>query len=323
MKKGDRNKRIEEEAKQIIEAQKAGYRQNQQTIDIAQSWYRQNQQTIDIAQSWYRQNQQTIDIAQSWYRQNQQTIDIAQSWYKQNQQIIEAQKMWQEQIQKIIELCNNIDWDLMREVVAEQVKDLDQTLSEQVEDYWCLDMDIANALVNGEITKDDLSEYMDGNIDSYIAEIVQDPIYELHATLILETYEAYKVGLYKLCAMPLFAAFEHVVKLWCLGYIKKDKVVVNFKPDIWGVKKKIAPEEYNHIEKENLNKIFALSVFRMYEKIFDNIPEQLGQELNRNAIAHGYYDYDSVSKIDILKLFQLLKSTLILKSFEPNKVAES
>ncbi|PEF86450.1 hypothetical protein CN939_03825 [Bacillus thuringiensis] len=308
-KKGYVNKTIEEEAKQIIEAQ--------------ESWYRQNRQAIDIAQSWYRQNQQTIDTAQSWYKQNQQTIDMAQSWYKQNQQIIEAQKMWHEQIQAIIELCNNIDWDSMREVVAELGKDLNQILAEQVEDYWCLDMDIAIALANGKITKDGLSEYVDEKIDSFIEEIVQDPIYELHATLILETYEAYKVGLYKLCAMPLFAAFEHVVKLWCLGYIKKEKIVVNLKPDIWGVKKKIAPKEYNHIEKENLSKIFALSVFRMYEKTFDNIPKQLGHELNRNAIAHGYYDYDSVSKIDILKLFQLLKSTLILKSFEPNKVAES
>ncbi|EJV80216.1 hypothetical protein [Bacillus cereus] len=308
-KKGDVNKTIEEEAKQIIEAQ--------------ESWYRQNRQAIDIAQSWYRQNQQTIDTAQSWYKQNQQTIDMAQSWYKQNQQIIEAQKMWHEQIQAIIELCNNIDWDSMREVVAELGKDLNQILAEQVEDYWCLYMDIAIALANGKITKDGLSEYVDEKIDSFIEEIVQDPIYELHATLILETYEAYKVGLYKLCAMPLFAAFEHVVKLWCLGYIKKEKIVVNLKPDIWGVKKKIAPKEYNHIEKENLSKIFALSVFRMYEKTFDNIPKQLGHELNRNAIAHGYYDYDSVSKIDILKLFQLLKSTLILKSFEPNKVAES
>ncbi|HFK1808215.1 TPA: hypothetical protein ACGXQD_001101 [Bacillus cereus] len=308
-KKGDVNKTIEEEAKQIIEAQ--------------ESWYRQNRQAIDIAQSWYRQNQQTIDTAQSWYKQNQQTIDMAQSWYKQNQQIIEAQKMWHEQIQAIIELCNNIDWDSMREVVAELGKDLNQILAEQVEDYWCLDMDIAIALANGKITKDGLSEYVDEKIDSFIEEIVQDPIYELHATLILETYEAYKVGLYKLCAMPLFAAFEHVVKLWCLGYIKKEKIVVNLKPDIWGVKKKIALKEYNHIEKENLSKIFALSVFRMYEKTFDNIPKQLGHELNRNAIAHGYYDYDSVSKIDILKLFQLLKSTLILKSFEPNKVAES
>lgn len=104
---------------------------------------------------------------------------------------------------------------------------------------------------------------------------------------------------------------------------KKDNIVVNHKPNRYGIKKVMDPENYNHVEKENLNKIFVLSVFRMYEKIFADIPKQLGQELNRNAIAHGYHDYNSLSKVDIQKLFQLLQATLILKSFEPYKVAES
>ncbi|WP_257152856.1 hypothetical protein [Bacillus toyonensis] len=302
-------KRIEEEARKMIRIQK--------------TWYEQNQQTIDMAQTWYEQNQQTIDMAQTWHDQNRQTVDIAQLCFKQNQRIIEVQKMWRQQIQTIIELCNKIDWDLMREVVVETIKEFEEVLVEQEEDYWCIDIDIATAIVNGDVTKDGLSEYIEENLESTITKIVQDPIYELHATLIQETYEVYKAGFYKLCAMPLFAAFEHVFKLWCFGYIKKDHIMVNHKPNRYGIKKQMNPENYNHVEKENLNKIFALSVLRMYEKIFANIPEQLGQELNRNAIAHGYHDYDSLSKTDILKLFQLLKATLILKSFEPNKVAES
>ncbi|CAG9613756.1 hypothetical protein BACCIP111899_02975 [Bacillus rhizoplanae] len=115
-------------------------------------------------------------------------------------------------------------------------------------------MDTVAAIVDGEITKGDLSEYVDENLESYVIEIIQDPIYELHATLIQETYEAYKVGFYKLCVIPLFAAIEHVVALWYLGYIKEDMVFVNHKPDVWGIKNKIDPEKYNHIEKENSNK---------------------------------------------------------------------
>ncbi|MDZ5609603.1 hypothetical protein U2I54_21725 [Bacillus pseudomycoides] len=307
--------------KKRIEEQKR--KQTRLIIEAQNLWYKQNQQTIDAAKSWCKQNQQTIDVAKSWYEQNQQMIDVAKSWREQMRPIIEAQSAMREQIQTIIEIGNNIDWDLMREVVAEQIKELEDILVEQEEIYWCLDMDTATAIVNGEITKDDLSEYVDKNLESYVTEIIQDPIYELHATLIQETYEAYKVGFYKLCAMPLFAALEHVVALWYLGYIKEDRVFVNHKPNVRGLKKKIDPEKYNYIEKENLNKIFALSVFRIYRKAFDDIPEQLSQELNRNAIAHGYHDYDSLSKTDVLKLFQLLKSTLILKSFETNKVAES
>ncbi|MDA2246258.1 hypothetical protein PDM98_19275 [Bacillus cereus] len=264
-----------------------------------------------------------LEIQNEIYEKMNPMLEIQNEIYEKMNPMLEIQNEIREKMSPIMEMYNKIDWDLLRETVAEEIKELQGILVEQEEIYWCLDIDTATAIVNGEIAKDDLSGYMDENLESIITKIVQDPIYELHATLIQETYQAYKAGFYKLCAMPLFAAFEHVVKLWCFGYIKKDNIVVNHKPDRYGIKKQMDPENYNHVEKENLNKIFALSVFRMYKKIFANIPEQLGQELNRNAIAHGYHDYNSLSKIDIQKLFQLLKATLILKSFEPNKVAES
>lgn len=53
----------------------------------------------------------------------------------------------------------------------------------------------------------------------------------------------------------------------------------------------------------------------MIGKTFVGVPKELCQELNRNSIAHGFHDYDSITKEDILKLFQLLKSTLVLRYF--------
>ncbi|CAG9613755.1 hypothetical protein BACCIP111899_02974 [Bacillus rhizoplanae] len=40
-----------------------------------------------------------------------------------------------EQIQPIIEMYNNIDWDLMREVAAEQIKELEEVLIEQEKNF--------------------------------------------------------------------------------------------------------------------------------------------------------------------------------------------
>ncbi|MEK4578240.1 hypothetical protein [Bacillus sp. FSL R12-0074] len=319
----DAQKLWHEQTKPMYEMQRAWHEKMSPMVEIQNAIREKIQPVLDAQKAWHEKMSPIIEIQNAMREKIQPVLDAQKAWYEKMSPIIEIQNAMREKIQPIMEIYNKIDWDLLREAVAEEIKELEGILVEQEEIYWCLDIGTATAIVNGEIEKDDLSEYMDENLESNITKIVQDPIYELHATLIQETYEAYKAGFYKLCAMPLFAAFEHVVKLWCFGYIKQDNIVVNHKPNRYGMKKQMNPENYSHVEKENLNKIFALSVFRMYEKIFADIPEQLGQELNRNAIAHGYYDYNSLSKIDIQKLFQLLKATLILKSFEPNKVAES
>ncbi|WP_257206144.1 hypothetical protein [Bacillus thuringiensis] len=277
----------------------------------------------DAQKVWHEKMSPIFDAQEVWHEKMKPIFDAQEAWHEKMSPIIEIQNSMHEKIQPIIEMYNKIDWDLLREAVAEEIKELEDILVEQEEIYWCLDIGTATAIVNGEIAKDDLSEYMDENLESTITKIVQDPIYELHATLIQEAYEAYKVGFYKLCAMPLFAALEHVVAMWYLGYIKEEMILVNQYPNIGGLKYKINPDKFNHVELENLNRIFVFSVFRTYRKLFDDIPDQLSQKLNRNAISHGYYDYDSISKTDILKLFQILKSAMILKSFDRNKVAES
>jgi len=220
------------------------------------------------------------------------------------------------QMQSMIEAMNNaIDWDLVSEAVARQIKEVEEILVEQEEDFWCLDTDIVEAIVDGEVARDKLSEYVDKNLESYITEIIQDPIYELHATLIKETYEAYKAGFYKLCIMPIFAAFEHVFTLWYMGKIKTDMISVKHKPNVRKLYHNIKPDVYNDTERERFNVVFVQSVLRTYKNLFAKIPEELCQDLNRNSIAHGYHDYGSLTQTDVLKLFQLLKSTLILKSF--------
>ncbi|ONG62420.1 hypothetical protein BKL48_12675 [Bacillus cereus] len=316
-------KRWNEISKPIIEAQKRWDEINKPIIEAQKRWDEINKPIIEAQKRWNEINKPIIEAQKRWNEINKPIIDAHKAWQQQMRPIIDAQNIFREQLQTIIDLHSNIDWSVMRKTVAEHIKEFEDVLVEHENHFWCLDMDIVTDIVDSEITVIDLPEYVDEKLELYVTEIVQDPMYELHATLIQEAYEAYKVGFYKLCVMPLFAALEHVVAMWYLGYIKEEMILVNQYPNIGGLKYKINPDKFNHVEIENFNRIFAFSVFRTYRKLFDDIPDQLSQKLNRNAISHGYYDYDSISKVDILKLFQILKSAMILKSFDRNKVAES
>ncbi|MDP7979132.1 hypothetical protein [Bacillus multifaciens] len=225
----------------------------------------------------------------------------------------------QENIKKIVETFNNIDLSSIRDKVAEEITETSELLIKQEEGFWCLDIDILNVMGDKELTEEGLSDYIERNLETYIAEIVQDSMYELHITLIQETYEAYKGGFYKLCVMPLFAAFEHVFTSWYAGTINKDAVLVKQKPRVFKLYNEIKNKEYSEVEQEHLINVFVLSIIRTYKNTFIKIPDELCQKLNRNSIAHGFHDYDSITKVDILKLFQLLKATLILRSVSSHK----
>src|SRR5699024_5842585 len=94
----------------------------------------------------------------------------------------------------------------------------------------------------------------------------------------------------------------------------KEGVSVNLKPKVWRLYNKVEKINKEEEDAEEFIKVFARSVLRMYEKTFVTSSNEPSKELNRHSIAHGFHDYDSIEKIDILKLFQLLKSSLILKN---------
>ncbi|CAH2462781.1 MULTISPECIES: hypothetical protein [Bacillus cereus group] len=249
---------------------------------------------------------------QSTYKTNIEVMQqIAQRALKQS---IDNSQIFKEFNVHIKEMMDSIDWEAIDARIATKIKGIDNLLQELEKEFLCLDMEIFDALEGGEVTDEDILEYINQNLESYVEVITRDPIYELHETLIKETYEAYKGGLYKLCVMPLFAAFEHVIATWSDGKINTNLVSVRQKPERYRVTK-IKPEEYIDIEQEQYIKVFSLSVLRMIGKTFVGVPKELCQELNRNSIAHGFHDYDSITKEDILKLFQLLKSTLVLRYF--------
>ena len=66
--------------------------------------------------------------------------------------------------------------------VVKQLQEADSFLRKQEETYWCIDVDLYDAIQEGRV--DDYAEYVDSKLDQYIQEITSDPIYALHASLI-------------------------------------------------------------------------------------------------------------------------------------------
>ncbi|KAA0766482.1 hypothetical protein DN410_02980 [Bacillus sp. SH5-2] len=228
------------------------------------------------------------------------------------------QIFWEETRKYIKGIMEAIDWGAISDAAAETLTELDTFLQKYEENYWCFDYEIMDLIGEDEINEESIIEYVESKLESYIAEITKDPLFELHVTLINETYEAYKLGLYKLCAMPLFAVFEHIIASWREGNIKEGVIEINKKPKLRRLFKIIDPDKFNEVEHEQFSKIFALSVLRMFKKTFVNVPENLCQNLNRNSLTHGFHDYNSITKVDILKLFQLLKASMVLKYYDIN-----
>ncbi|MFN6591864.1 hypothetical protein ACK3XG_22450 [Bacillus sp. TD10] len=310
----DLHRRIQEESRLM---QELGKKIQDQWKPMQEFWKSTQVQWETIQQAWSKK------IQDQWKPMQGLSKRIIQEHLKPMQ---ELSKRIEEQYLPLFEQINiykNINWEVWNQAAAEELKQIDRVLSEHEKEYWCLDMNIATSLVNGNIKEENLSKCVEENLESYVAEIIRNPMYEIHVTLIEEAYEAYKLGLY-ICIMPLFAAFEHVITFWFKGNITKEMISIKSNPNLRRIYKKIKPEEYRELEIEKIKHVFASSVLTTFHNMFLTPEgELLGTNLNRNSIAHGFHDYNTLSKIDALKLFQLLKSSLILQFVTPKKVAES
>ncbi|MGV2619739.1 UNVERIFIED_CONTAM: hypothetical protein N8J90_01070 [Halobacillus marinus] len=218
--------------------------------------------------------------------------------------------------EKISVPLQNINWDLIDKAIAEKIKETVKELKCFEEEFWCLDADILDAFDEEKITNESLVQYVQENLDEYVEELMQEPMFSIHKSLLWETFEAYKSGFYKLCTYSLFSIFEHLISSWYVGNIKKEEILVHAKPNVRRRLEKIEPFTKNAEEQREFLKVFAQAVFRIHQKTFTKIPGEINRELNRNSIAHGFHDYDSIGQTDILKLFQLLKSSLVLRMVE-------
>ena len=154
-------------------------------------------------------------------------------------------------------------------------------------------------------------------------ELIEEPMFSIHKSLLRETLEAYHAGFYRLCTYSLFSIFDYIISAWYIGNIKKDEIVIHTKPNIYRRYEKIAPFAKKKEEQAELMKIFGQSVFRVHQTIFRKSPKELNKKLNRHSIIHGFHHYDSIKQEDVLKLFQLLKSCLVLRWIDKEDFEEN
>lgn len=189
---------------------------------------------------------------------------------------------------------------------------------------WCLDEDILECvdfrnIANETISFQYVAQIVEENLEKSVELIINDPIFQLHKSLIEEAYEAYKVGYYKMAVLSLFPPLEHIITSWYELSITPENIAITKKPKMHGglrtkINDELAKDRILSYEVLRVN-----SVLRLYSKFFKGIKPKLSSQLNRNALYHGYYDYDSIDKVDALKLFQLLKASLIIKEISKTK----
>lgn len=222
----------------------------------------------------------------------------------------EQQKLIVETLQSLVIPNLNIDFGMMNDIAMEMLQETKEVLSQFEEELWCIDMDILDYFSTEEITEERLVVYLQQNLEGYVDEMITSPIFKRHKSLLIETLAAYKSGYYKLCTYSLLSIIENRISSWYLGEDKKSNSYV---PRLHCKIKKM-PVVWE--EKVELIKLFIQTIFKIYVELFKSNKEYLNGEINRHTIAHGTHDYDSIGQIDVLKLFQFLKASFILKDFK-------
>lgn len=202
----------------------------------------------------------------------------------------------------------------------EILKNIDEEIKRQELNYWCIDEDVLNHFYDvQEINDSNLTDYVQEHLDEIIHSLLEEPLFQLHESLIKETEEAFKNKYYKLCLFPLFTLFEQVIVSWYYNQLESGAPQKTKTKDR-NFKNKITVDE--NIE-EDILIIFARSIVRMYKKTFDKFGNEPSKGLQRNAMFHGYYFYDEIGKRHILQLFQLLKASTVLKFVDKKFVLKS
>jgi hypothetical protein len=183
-------------------------------------------------------------------------------------------------------------------------------MSEFDKECWAITPEMLDAIEDEEYDATEIERYVEDHLNDYIMFFQEDSLYVKNKVLIKEVYELYKQEFYMHCAFSLLAIFEDILNTAFSNYEHgKDMKIKNRKPDLYTKTKNFI--ESNE-ERLAVNILFFRRVYNVYNIIFKPCWEEHPEQINRNWIAHGKYNYESINKTDILKLFQLLKASSIL-----------
>ncbi|MEK5251742.1 hypothetical protein MKX66_30100 [Bacillus sp. FSL R9-9530] len=220
-------------------------------------------------------------------------------------------------------IFNDFDWSSIRDSLRSQLEEYEIKLKKFDKELWAIDAELLDTFEDKsrEFNSNAIEKYVEDSLDSYIKFFMTDDLYSDYKLIIEQAYKAYRNGDYALTVFPLFAVIDNLISNTFSAY----QIDIQLKPSLRKNKDKIFYKVKDYVETNEDELAFSLMFFRrvfnVYKKIFQPSWNNHPNQINRNWIMHGSFTYDEITKLDTLKLFQLIKAIEIVKSisFEQDK----
>lgn len=220
-------------------------------------------------------------------------------------------------------IFNDFDWSSIRDGLRIQLQEYEIKVKKFDKELWTIDAELLDTFVDEsrELNSSAIEKYVEDSLDSYIKFFMTDDLYSDYKLIIEQAYTAYKNGDYALTVFPLFAVIDNLISNTFAAY----QIDIQLKPNLKRHKDKIFHKVKDYVETNEDKLAFYLMFFRrvfnVYTKIFEPSWDNHPNQINRNWIMHGSYTYNEITKLDTLKLFQLIKAIEVVKniSFEQDK----
>jgi len=216
----------------------------------------------------------------------------------------------------IAPLMNSINWKQLSESLKRKLEKCESLMISLEQEGWAVDVDLLDDLIDGNCIFNEIEDYLRRNLSDYIEFFEQNEIYSKHLKLILRTKELYDLQFYEHCTFALFAIFEEILNVSFSEYKLNNhdnKKRKSRDPNIYQKAK-----DYIETKEDEtaLCQIFFRRVYGIYQVFFKPSWKEHPDQLNRNWIMHGSYDYERINEVDVLKLFQLLKAVNVVSDID-------
>ncbi|MFD0682303.1 MULTISPECIES: hypothetical protein [unclassified Paenibacillus] len=224
--------------------------------------------------------------------------------------VMEIQQAFQPLVEQVGRFALSIDWEKIQDAIKLRLQHYEEFMSKYDVECWAITPELLEAFEDEEYKVTEIEKYVEDHLNEYIIYFKKEPLYEKHRALIGEAYELYMQKFYMHCAFSLMAIFENILSNAFSNYkLGTDVKIKNRRPDLHT---KTTSYIKSNEERLALNILFFRRVYNVYDIIFKPYWDTHPEQINRNWIAHGKYDFERINKSDILKLFQLLKALSIL-----------
>jgi hypothetical protein len=208
---------------------------------------------------------------------------------------------------------------LINKELKKRIDTYEQFLKLFDKNLWTIDVKLLSRIEQGEIKIDNIEAYIENELHSYLDYFKSEELYSNYKLIIEQSYSSFRKEHYALAIFPLFSVVDNLIKNTFDNYEidtkikahlleKKDKDFFKFKDYIESTQDELA-----------IYLMFFRRVFNMYKIIFNPSWYNYPSTINRNWIMHGSYKYDTVSKKDVLKMYQLIKAIDVIKNISFNK----